>query len=1506
VIGFYSLLVLSLTCSINVAVAAFEGFNATILAYGQTGSGKTFTMGSSSDMAMNEEAQGIIPRVIRNLFQLICAKEEEDPRSAYKIRVQFLEIYGEDIKDLLDQTRSSKVTIREMRNGEVFVTGAREEFVSSYEQMMKSLEDGSRNRTTAATKMNQTSSRSHAIFTVIIEQTILAEAGREESALELEQEVRKSKFHFVDLAGSERAKRTSAQGQQLREGIDINKGLLALGNVISALGDETKRGKVFVPYRDSKLTRMLQDSLGGNSKTLMICCVSPAAVNYNESLNALRYANRARNIKNKPVVNRDPSLVAIDELRATLKAVATELLEVRTRRQVVELDPRITNAVLMELAAVGAGAGAGHGGMKLFKPSCNPTPADNQGQMQSQAAVARTAAAPTTSTASKATAGSNAEAKKLQAALQQAKQQAADLQCRLNDADFEMKRQIEQLKLSKQRVAEMSEQVLFARSERDFFQMRWSEACPQDAQQLAEGGASAIVDEQKRFMVVVAKYLQEVDELKQQLALERASHHLPIEMESGGQDVDHEFTSAMTSLLAEARSHLQEECRKLQAAGTSSNAPGAAGGEDREGGNAGSEDEAGSKEGNVFAVDELELDKAFLKRQKLLSSEVTELGQSIELKEQLVAQLVKSAQQYSVMKAYYEQKLGHLSEEMASKQEERDRLAEELERVTSISSVERGLEETRLIEQLKAQDEELQAMKKRQDALKQLSQVQSTARYSQQLSKLQSDIVNMKRARVDLTKTLQVEKKHHLVALNEKVKEIDQLKRQLLKSHGEVRRLGRDKELAEHRVKDALREGAVLKRRASQENASAKFAPLSQPSSGDPPSIASAREALKAISKTATRWSNKRMLTETELKTKRWLDVRIAEISAREAAAEALRRQYEQQLELLARKERLEQEHQKALLLKASTSHCEDGSCSEVQLSSAEEETLLELIEDRLSSINGQLNVRNQRINDITQEMTEVGEVAGSSEKTLDALRKMAAGTLPASHELIRLLVDMLVHANKTIKIKGEQLLEQNEREKQVQHKLEDAQDEVNSLQHAHDKELTRLQHEYESKLQDLFVHVNSLHSVQQQQHTQAIAVPVPSAPSAIYRIKSFETSELHLAIALQENMLMKSQLQRENLKYAQIHIKYQELDKVKIALMRDLEDKNQQIRFLEEDRSLFKDLSDDLKAGLIALGKAGKHVVDTAKDRVASKRTSNGGLFGEYWSLSDEEDDTKSVLGEYKHLGEEIIRTGEIQASKDVPASVNIYDRLYNPSSYTGHMKTVFNKDIESRRKRTQQIRSQEKFSNRKDISVNTAAPALTNTILMQSKRSTDASSKFFAVENMEVPSSSTLDLAHDECLASISASPGSIMNTSTALGIDLPSPGCSVQRRRFTALAQPTQSLTKRWRRKSEGLLGSNSSGGEVRADNLVLILPPDPPSAIQHQMGSSWGVNANANSLLHSDGSTFKAKAVAAILEKKNRSPEHLVQAVSGSSSPSTSSVDAEDKQDRTLSATSAERL
>ena len=202
--------------------------------------------------------------------------------------------------------------------------GLREEKVNCYEELAACLDRGSNFRSTASTLMNNCSSRSHAIFTISIEQHLIddlykvANEGGHHPAADTStvaitgaaaagasEEFMVAKFHFVDLAGSERAKRTGATGATLKEGISINKGLLSLGNVISALTEEKNKGHV--PYRDSKLTRILQDSLGGNSRTIMIACISPAEINFEETLNTLKYASRARNIKNKAIVNRDPN-----------------------------------------------------------------------------------------------------------------------------------------------------------------------------------------------------------------------------------------------------------------------------------------------------------------------------------------------------------------------------------------------------------------------------------------------------------------------------------------------------------------------------------------------------------------------------------------------------------------------------------------------------------------------------------------------------------------------------------------------------------------------------------------------------------------------------------------------------------------------------------------------------------------------------------------------------------------------------------------------------------------------------------------------------------------------------------------------------------------------------------------------------------------------------------------------------------------------------------------------
>lgn len=250
------------------------------------------------------------------------------------VRVSYYEIYNENIKDLLaPDTPPKTLVVREDENKGIFISNIKEEVVTSYEEMIKCVETGSIHRTVGCTLMNETSSRSHSIFTIILEQRISDPSSSGSTSTgcgssDTDEGFKMAKFHLVDLAGSERNKRTGAQGIRFKEAVQINAGLLALGNVISALGDEKKRGTIsHVPYRDSKLTRLLQDSLGGNSRTVMIACVSPADSSFQETLNTLKYANRARNIKNKPVVNTDPHSAQLGRLKDQINALQLELLK---------------------------------------------------------------------------------------------------------------------------------------------------------------------------------------------------------------------------------------------------------------------------------------------------------------------------------------------------------------------------------------------------------------------------------------------------------------------------------------------------------------------------------------------------------------------------------------------------------------------------------------------------------------------------------------------------------------------------------------------------------------------------------------------------------------------------------------------------------------------------------------------------------------------------------------------------------------------------------------------------------------------------------------------------------------------------------------------------------------------------------------------------------------------------------------------------------------------------
>uniref|UniRef100_A0A3Q2YLY6 Kinesin family member 7 n=1 Tax=Hippocampus comes TaxID=109280 RepID=A0A3Q2YLY6_HIPCM len=299
--------------------AFFQGFNATVFAYGQTGSGKTYTIGEANISSFRDEEQGIIPRAVADVFKLL----DENDLTDFSVRVSYLEVYKEEFKDLLEvETASKDIHIREDK-GNIVLCGVKECVVEGLDEVLSLLESGNTARHTGATQMNPNSSRSHTIFTLYMDQRrgSLRLYG---SATSGGPQMLSSKFHFVDLAGSERILRTGNTGERLKESIQINSGLLALGNVIGALGDPKRKGS-HIPYRDSKITRILKDSLGGNSKTLMVACISPSSSDFDESLNTLNYATRARNIQNRVTINckREPD--RIEGLEQQIKALRRAL-----------------------------------------------------------------------------------------------------------------------------------------------------------------------------------------------------------------------------------------------------------------------------------------------------------------------------------------------------------------------------------------------------------------------------------------------------------------------------------------------------------------------------------------------------------------------------------------------------------------------------------------------------------------------------------------------------------------------------------------------------------------------------------------------------------------------------------------------------------------------------------------------------------------------------------------------------------------------------------------------------------------------------------------------------------------------------------------------------------------------------------------------------------------------------------------------------------------------------
>ncbi|XP_029911300.1 kinesin-like protein KIF1B isoform X7 [Myripristis murdjan] len=313
---------------------AFEGYNVCIFAYGQTGAGKSYTM-----MGKQEEGQeGIIPMLCEDLFEKINEDNNKEELS-YSVEVSYMEIYCERVRDLLNPKNKGNLRVREHPLLGPYVEDLSKLAVTSYTDIADLMDAGNKARTVAATNMNETSSRSHAVFTIVFTQR------KHDTETDLSTE-KVSKISLVDLAGSERADSTGAKGTRLKEGANINKSLTTLGKVISALAEvdnctsksKKKKKSDFIPYRDSVLTWLLRENLGGNSRTAMVAALSPADINYDETLSTLRYADRAKNIKCNAVINEDPNNKLVRELKDEV-ARLKDLLRAQGLGDILDIEP---------------------------------------------------------------------------------------------------------------------------------------------------------------------------------------------------------------------------------------------------------------------------------------------------------------------------------------------------------------------------------------------------------------------------------------------------------------------------------------------------------------------------------------------------------------------------------------------------------------------------------------------------------------------------------------------------------------------------------------------------------------------------------------------------------------------------------------------------------------------------------------------------------------------------------------------------------------------------------------------------------------------------------------------------------------------------------------------------------------------------------------------------------------------------------------------------------------
>lgn len=755
-------------CVSQLLEGCMQGYNATVLAYGQTGSGKTHTMGTGPAVGEGTDEEGIVPKVIRNSFQHIeMHKEHID----FKVSCCYLEIYNEDIRDLL-QPGGSKglIAIREAPAGGIKVSGIHAEVCRSAEEMFRCLSDGSVQRTTGATLMNEQSSRSHSIFTLILEQRNRLKCDLGDGCIE--DYYVTAKFHLVDLAGSERAKRTGAVGSRFKESVSINSGLLALGNVISALGDPAKQGS-HVPYRESKLTRLLQDSLGGNSRTVMIACVSCADIDFEETLNTLKYAHRARNIKNKPVINHDPKQAQLAAMQDEIEALREQLQRANGtngcapaaaigQEEIIELAAKLEAAEqrAAELAeraeAQESEGGAFHRSLAdLYTAVCNQLPAIWQGETGRPAL----------------------------GALCEALSQAQRLL--LSEADSAEQCDVSQLPLPPYHLVQDRAPELTAAAELGNGLPLLSSTAPV----LGEPNKlQSLTEMRKDSTILIRKYLEQISQLETDLGqFKRQNKELHNQLKEARDDLQKDeeiFEEKMKEMkeLKERNAVLEEMMKEKL---TSS-----------------SPQKETLKEGpSVFAIqlsDELDAQEEMARgepeeeeakpqdledtraSQQNLSEQLQSLEQHVLLKEELITELTRSEQEWGLARKQYQARMEQLQLELEDTQRQLDLVKVRLQESEKLEEQARQVneEEKRRLE--RQVSEQVEALKRKQQEYARLKELRHNER--KRVKDLEVEVTQMRQSQAELDRRLQAERRRE-------AQQIQDLRRRLTREGQKVKDL---------------------------------------------------------------------------------------------------------------------------------------------------------------------------------------------------------------------------------------------------------------------------------------------------------------------------------------------------------------------------------------------------------------------------------------------------------------------------------------------------------------------------------------------------------------------------------------------------------------------------------------------------------------------------------------------------------------------------------------------